>query len=304
MAHKNRTNWSPYSARRKSSKPPSTGQPPGSQHRLPTESFGLDEADDRIYDVFRHHGFADVPHETRRRLTKFYLLLMKNQQDQNFTRLTSLRDVAIKHFIDSLMPARLTELRFPLLDVGTGPGFPGLPLKILFPGETIGLAEGVQKRVEFLKRAREALGLDRRTLPIFGRNVNEDFRYPFAGVVTRAVEDARNTLRNVSGCLPIGGRVYLMKGPNCGPEIPAALEEMGRWYRLADDIAYSLPETPHERRLLVFEKTSHLPQPEDLTDLSWSENAEPEDGAEAAFLRKLARLPSCAWNASDGKSGG
>ena len=52
-----------------------------------------------------------------------------------------------------------TKLQFPLLDVGTGPGFPGIPLKIVFPNEQIYLGEGVQKRVEFLKYVREELQL-------------------------------------------------------------------------------------------------------------------------------------------------
>jgi 16S rRNA (guanine527-N7)-methyltransferase len=334
MAHKNRTNWSPYSARRngpgasgadgradasgadgradasganapadargadgrpgaKPAVPARPFAPAGARHRQPQESFTLEQADDRIYDVFRHHGFADISHETRRKLSEFFLLLMSCQREQNFTRLTSVREVAIKHFIDCLMPARLTELRYPLLDIGTGPGFPGIPLKILRPGARIGLAEGVQKRVAFLKSAREALGLS--DLPIFGRNVNRDFHYPFAGVITRAVEDARNTLGNAINCLPIGGRAYLMKGPNCLPEIPMALKEWGPYYRLAGNIAYSLPETPHERRLLIFEKIAHLDLPESLADYECGDSealgaSEPDDAEESAFLRKARRL--------------
>ena len=290
MAHKNQTNWSPFTARRTKSatggaRPPSVA---GTRHRRPLESFSLEEADDRVYDVFRHHGFGELEHETRRKLTEFYVLLMQNQAEQNFTRLTSLREIALKHLIDSLMPARLTELRFPLLDVGTGPGFPGIPLKILYPDNVVGLAEGVQKRVEFLKTARQALGLT--GLPIFGRNINDDFRYQFQGVITRAVEDARNTLGNVINCLPIGGRVYLMKGPNCDPEIPMALKAWGPYYRLAGNIAYALPESPHQRRLLIFEKLAHLELPDDLTDRAWAEANQPEDAAEAAFLRRALRL--------------
>lgn len=284
MAHKNQSNWSPYSARKVQAAKPKDG----TRHRRSTESFSLDEADDRVYDIFRRHGFGDLPHEIRRQLTQFYVLLMDNQDRENFTRLTSLREVALKHFVDSLMPMKLTALRFPLLDMGTGPGFPGIPLKLANPDKVVGLAEGVQRRVDFLKRARTELKLE--GLPIFGRNVNADFRYPFAGVITRAVEDARNTLGNAINCVPLGGRVYLMKGPNCGPEIEPALEAWRDHWRLAEDIAYRLPETPHERRLLVFEKTAHLELPDDLLDFAWTQNAEPEDAAEAAFLRRSLRL--------------
>jgi 16S rRNA (guanine527-N7)-methyltransferase len=273
MAHKNRSNWSPYKARRQKQNGEQGTARPGtalsaSRHRRPTENFSFNEADDRIYDVFRNHGFGDYPHDKRQALTRFYQLLMENQGERNFTRLLALRDVAIKHFIDSLIVARLTTLRFPLLDVGTGPGFPGIPLKINFPDETIVLAEGVQKRVEFLKHVREKLELKK--LPIIGRNVNQEFFYPVNGVITRAVEDARNTLGNVVNCLQTNGRVYLMKGPNCDPEIPMALDAWGEYFALDADIHYELPHSPHQRRLLVFRKLKPHPLPDfEELDLAW-----------------------------------
>lgn len=274
MAHKNRTNWSPYKARqeaKRDAKPkpqPNPKNGDGRRHRRPQESFSFHEADDRIAAIFRHHGFGDYPHAKRRELTRFHQLLMENQNKENFTRLLNLRDVAIKHFIDSLIVARLTQLRFPLLDMGTGPGFPGIPLAIHFPGEKIILAEGVQRRVEFLKRAREELKLAH--LPIIGRNVNPEFFYPVQGVITRAVEDARNTLGNVINCVQTGGCVYLMKGPSCDPEIPLALEAWGEYFSLDDDIAYELPNTPNKRRLLIFRKTKPAPLPDfEELDLAW-----------------------------------
>ena len=268
MAHKNSSNWSPYNERKAGKGKPSFGGKKGGRHRRPDESFTFQEADDRIYDIFRNHGFIDYPHAKRMQLTRFHMLLMESQQKQNFTRLLNLRDVAIKHFIDSLMVTRLVELRYPLLDMGTGPGFPGIPLKIDHPEGKIILAEGVQKRVEFLKAARETLKLE--GLDIIGRNVNLEFFYPVQGVITRAVEDARNTLGNVVNCLQTNGRVYLMKGPGVGPEIQMALDTWGEYFELEKDIAYELPKTPHERRLLVFRKIKAHPLPDfEELDLAW-----------------------------------
>jgi 16S rRNA (guanine527-N7)-methyltransferase len=282
MAHKNKSNWSPYKARQKNKadeKHPSLqsstrGQAhqkkssDGGRHRRSTENFSFHEADDRIYSIFRNHGFGEYPHAKRQELTKFYQLLMDNQNQENFTRLLTLRDVAIKHFIDSLMVTELTHIQFPLLDMGTGPGFPGIPLKVHFPDEKIILAEGVQRRVEFLKRVREQMNL--KNLPIIGRNVNLEFFYPVRGVITRAVEDARNTLGNVVNCIQTNGRVYLMKGPNCGPEIQVALDTWGEYFELDQNIEYELPNTPHERRLLVFRKLKPHPLPDfEELDLAW-----------------------------------
>lgn len=263
MAHKNRSNWSPYKARRSElsgqNRPrASHGEGrPGQRHKKPVESYSFAEADDRIQDIFRNHGFGDYPHEKRNQLTRFYQLLMENQKNENFTRLLRLRDVAIKHFIDSLIVTQLTDLDFPLMDMGTGPGFPGIPLKIHFPDKRILLAEGVQRRVNFLKHVREEMKLSR--LDILGRNINETCMYPVGGVITRAVEDARNTLGNVLYCLNNGGRAYLMKGPGVDPEIPVALDKWGEYFTLEKDIAYELPKTPHQRRLLVFRKIKPAP---------------------------------------------
>lgn len=258
MAHKNKTNYSPYKARQEARGTlPSTNM---GRHKKPELIYELNEANDRLADVFRNHGFDLVNHEQRKQLAHFYRLLMQNQEKENFTRLLKLRDVAIKHFIDSIIILKYTELKFPLLDVGTGPGFPGIPLKIMFPKEKVLLGEGVQRRVEFLKHVRSEMGLE--NLDILGRNINQHCVYPINGAITRAVEDINNTLGNVISGLQLGGRVYFMKGPGVDPEIIAAKEKWGEYYKLVQDVAYSLPNTPHERRLVVYEKIKHMPLPE------------------------------------------
>jgi 16S rRNA (guanine527-N7)-methyltransferase len=256
MAHKNKSNWSPYKARQNTKNTSGQSSTPNStlagKHKKPEKIFSLEEANDRLFDLFRNHGFENFPHDKRQKLAEFYLLLMQTQNKENFTRLLNLRDIGIKHFVDSLIVAQLTSLQFPLMDVGTGPGFPGVPLKILYPNETIVLAEGVQRRVEFLKDVREKLKLEE--LPILGRNINPECFYPVQGVITRAVEDMRNTLGNVIHCLQTGGCVYFMKGPGVDPELNLAKEAWSEYYDLIEDKAYSLPNTPHERRLIIYKK--------------------------------------------------
>lgn len=273
MAHKNESNYSPYKARqaeRRSKMPAKAPLGPAQhrgQHKKAEVIYELGEANDRLADIFRNHDFSIVSHEQRLQLAAFYRLLMQNQEHQNFTRLLKLRDVAIKHFIDSIIILKHTTLKFPLMDVGTGPGFPGIPLKIMFPKEQILLAEGVQKRVEFLKQIRKEMNLQ--NLDIIGRNINAHFVYPVNGVITRAVEDIGNTLGNVINSLQLGGRVYFMKGPGVDPEIPAALDKWKEYYKLVEDIAYDIPHTTHQRRLVVFEKIKHheLPENDPESDL-------------------------------------
>lgn len=290
MAHKNKTNYSPYKARQEArhkalGTPTSSASPRSDagqgRHKKPETIYEIPEANDRLADIFRNHGFDMVSHSQRQQLAHFYRLLMLNQEKENFTRLLKLRDVAIKHFIDSIIILKYTELQFPLLDVGTGPGFPGIPLKIMFPEEKILLGEGVQRRVEFLKHVRAEMGL--KNLDILGRNINRYCVYPVRGVITRAVEDIGNTLGNVINCLQIGGRVYFMKGPGVDPEIEAAKKTWSEFYKLVDNIAYALPETPHERRLVIYEKIKHQELP-------------PEDEGEDLLLEELSGEEKRRWS--------
>lgn len=221
-------------------------------HRKPEVIFTQEQANDRLYDIFKNHGFGQFPHAERIRLAEFYHLLMTHQLTDNVTRLTKFRDVAIKHFIDSLIITRHTELMFPLLDIGTGAGFPGIPLKIIYPKDKIILAEGVRKRVDFLKAVRQEMKLE--ALDIIGRNIDSTFVYPVKGAITRAVEVVSQTLESVSQCLEIGGRVFLMKGPNVEPELRQAEHQWGEYFKLVQDVRYDLPQTPHQRRLVVYEK--------------------------------------------------
>lgn len=287
MAHKNKTNISPYKTRQshrleQKKRDPlsknlsgasldSTNSHKGLQgrHKKPETVYSIEEANDRMADIFRNHHFDGVSHQQRRQLAHFYQLLMSTQEKENFTRLLKLRDIAIKHFMDCLMVPQLVDLQFPLMDLGSGPGFPGIPLKIAFPQERIILAEGVQRRVEFLKKVREEMGLS--NLDIIGRNINPYFAYPINGVITRAVEDVRNTLSNVLTCLQLGGRVYFMKGPGVDPEIPIAKAEVGEFYELEKDIAYTLPHTENHRRLLVYKKIKMAPLP-DFDEEPWPED--------------------------------
>ncbi len=261
MAHKNKSNWSAYNANKannetRANKPSPSIAPHRGFKKKPTEIFTASEIEQRLMDIFYNHEMTWVTKPQISLFAKYYQLLMKAQVHNNFTRLFKLRDIAIKHFIDSMMITRLTPLSYPLMDIGTGPGLPGIVLKIINPHEKIFLAEGVQKRVEFLKHVRDELGLE--DLQIFGRNIDSTFEYPVQGIITRAVEDMRNTLQNASGCLQVGGLAYFMKGPQADPEIDLVTKELKQSYELISDIAYEIPKTPHKRRLIIYKKLKSI----------------------------------------------
>jgi len=256
MAHKNKNNWSAFKERQGFART-KQNSPLRGRHRKPEIILSQVEAEHRLADILYNHDLKHITKLQISQLVKFYQLLMRAQIHQNFTRLLKFREIAIKHFIDSLIIRDLTQFQFPLLDIGTGPGFPGVVLKILFPQERIFLAEGVQKRVDFLKQVRDELEL--KNLEIFGRNVTREFEYPVQGIITRAVEDMRNTLYNASHSLQTNGYAYFMKGPNVDPELSLVKEQLGSYYKLIQDTSYQLPKTSHNRRLIVYKKIGTPP---------------------------------------------
>ncbi|MDH3879086.1 MAG: 16S rRNA (guanine(527)-N(7))-methyltransferase RsmG, partial [Desulfobacterales bacterium] len=78
----------------------------------------------------------------------------------NLTAITNPRDIAIKHFVDSLAPAGCIPDGARLLDIGSGAGFPGIPLKMLKPSITVLLIDAVRKKINFLKHVLRILGLE------------------------------------------------------------------------------------------------------------------------------------------------
>lgn len=185
-------------------------------------------------------------------LWRYHRMLRTANPDLNMTRIHNFENMVIKHYVDSLMVLKHAELPSPLMDMGSGPGLPGLPLKIARPEVEVILAEPRGARVEFLRSVVRELGL--KGIEVYPGKVNPAFRRPVAGVITRAVASIPETLRNVRGCLGPGGRMLFMKGPRCGEEVAEAERELGPVFRLEKDRAYTIPGTTHQRRLVVYER--------------------------------------------------
>ncbi len=189
-----------------------------------------------------------------RQLWIYHHLLREHNPELNLTRIHSFAAMALKLYADSMLPGKLMELPSPLLDLGTGPGMPGIPLKIAYPGLEVLLAEGRLKRVQFLTEALTQLGLT--GTRIIGKAVNERFEDPVQGVITRAVGTMAETAARVRNCLVCGGRLIFMKGPDCDREIQEMDRHFRKDYALEKDIHYRIGNTSHRRRLVVFERTS------------------------------------------------
>ncbi len=185
-------------------------------------------------------------------LWTYHGMLRQSNPELNLTRVHNFDNMVIKLYVDSILPADLMQLPSPLLDLGTGPGMPGIPLKIYQPHLEILLAESRRKRVDFLAAVVDRLQLE--GVRIIEKKIGAGFEEPVAGVITRAVETMAKTLERVRGCLAPGGRVIFMKGPHCEAELD---EVRNRWlsvYKPVEDRAYIIPHTRHRRRLVVMER--------------------------------------------------
>ena len=185
-------------------------------------------------------------------LWSYHNLLRQSNPELNLTRIHNFTNMVLKLYVDSILPGMMTDLPSPLLDLGTGPGMPGIPLKIAFPHLEMILAESRGQRVTFLESVIDQLKLDR--ISVVGKSINSRFEIPVAGVITRAVEDIGATLDRISGCLDAGGHAVFMKGPRCDAEIDAAVERFTGRYQLLENRSYRIPNTLHARRLVVFKR--------------------------------------------------
>jgi 16S rRNA (guanine527-N7)-methyltransferase len=187
-----------------------------------------------------------------RQLWAYHSLLREGNLDLNLTRVRNFTSMVVKLYADSMLPADILALPSPLLDLGTGPGMPGIPLKIYRPELDIILAETRGQRVEFLNHALARMEL--KGIRTFEGRITGRFEEPVAGVITRAVETIPKTLERVAGCLVQGGLAIFMKGPRCDEEIAQAQSRFKGVYELVTDHPYFIPHTSHARRLIVYRR--------------------------------------------------
>ncbi|MCP4136931.1 MAG: 16S rRNA (guanine(527)-N(7))-methyltransferase RsmG [bacterium] len=203
--------------------------------------------------LFAGSGFSPSPGEEKL-FRDFYDLLVEYNDELDLSRLKRFDDIIIKHFIDSVHITQLIDLPSPLVDIGTGAGFPGIPLKLVNPDLHIILAEPRHKRVSFMNMVIDKLGLEK--IEVYPHLVTDKSFFEARGVITRALESVDETLHRVSHFLPAGGKVIFMKGPGADKDKQELSEQNHSDYSLDHDMEYTLPGTGFKRRLLVYKRIS------------------------------------------------
>ena len=195
-------------------------------------------------------------------LEKFLNLMLEKNQVMNLTAITDPDEAAALHLLDSLAVSVGQDLSGKaILDVGSGAGFPGMPLAIAFPDAQFTLLDSLGKRVDFLKESCEALGLKNVTCvharaEEFAANHRESFQI----VTSRAVA---NLTMLSELCLPlveVGGLFLAMKSTDCEAELDSAknaIKLLGGKTRAVND--YTIPTTEVVHRLVVIGKQSPTP---------------------------------------------
>lgn len=197
---------------------------------------------------------------------QYYEMLIEKNKVMNLTAITEFDEVVDKHFIDSLALVQAIDLTRPLsvLDLGTGAGFPGIPLKIVFPNLTITLMDSLNKRILFLQDVIDALGLTGITA-VHGRAEeaarNKSYREQYDLCVSRAVANIA-TLSEY--CLPfvkVGGQFVSYKSSSIEEELVQGQKSISLLGgKVADVYKLTLPDTDLKRSFVLIDKVKKTPK--------------------------------------------
>ena len=206
----------------------------------------------------KQNGLYDP--ETVEKFEKFFSLLSEYNEKFNLTAITDETEIEIKHFIDSLAGnAYLSENN---LDIGSGAGFPGIPLAIVNPDKNFTLVDSLRKRVDFLSAVKEECSLG--NLRVFHKRAEELDKNEKYGLVTARAVAPLNVLCEY--CLPFvksGGIMLAYKGRKADEEIDRAekaIEILGG--KVEKKVSYELNISGEEaeRALIIIRKIKETPE--------------------------------------------
>lgn len=192
----------------------------------------------------------EITEDQLNQLDKFYQIMIEWNEKINLTRITEEQDVYLKHFYDSLTLNKVVNLKEinTLCDVGTGAGFPGIVLKIVFPNLKVTLIDSLQKRVNYLNEVIKELNL-KDIIAIHSRG--EDYIGLFDLVTSRAVANIEKLVDYTMHLVSKSGIFVAMKG-NIEEELTNEVKnKLERKYKILGIEEFLLPIENSKRSLII-----------------------------------------------------
>ncbi|MCZ4059738.1 16S rRNA (guanine(527)-N(7))-methyltransferase RsmG [Pantoea sp. LMR881] len=183
--------------------------------------------------------------QQKQQLVAYVMLLDKWNKAYNLTSVRDPQQMLVRHILDSIVVApHLSGTRF--IDVGTGPGLPGIPLAIVMPDAHFTLLDSLGKRVRFLRQVQHELGLENIT-PVQSRVEEFPSEPPFDGVISRAFASLEDMVNWCHHLPAPEGRFFALKGVRPDDEIAT----LPAGYKLHSVVALNVPELEGERHLVI-----------------------------------------------------
>ena len=206
--------------------------------------------------------YANLSNEQIEEFKTYYKLLIEWNKKINLTAITEEEEVITKHFADSLSILKYIPDNSKVIDVGTGAGFPGVPLKIANESLQITLLDSLNKRLLFLDEVIKELDLkDIKTIHGRAEEIahNKDYREQYDIAVCRAVAKLNVLAEYMLPYLKVGGTFICMKGPNINEEIESSMKAIkllgGRIEKIE---SFELEE--NQRNIIIIKKEKNSPK--------------------------------------------
>jgi len=204
-----------------------------------------------------------LPTEGIPSLMRYAELLVEKNKVMNLTAITEPHDIATLHFLDSVAMLTLADLKGKkMADVGTGAGFPGMPLRIVEPSLRLTLLDSLNKRIDFLKEVCEDLGLNDVEC-IHGRaeEFAASYREDYDVVTSRAVANLQMLSELCLPLVKVGGYFLSMKAVDSEQEVndaKNAIKTLGG--QIEKVVDYAIPGTDVQHRLIFIKKIKETPK--------------------------------------------
>ena len=205
----------------------------------------------------------NIDEKTGESFYKYTKLLLEWNEKINLTAITDMNDIILKHYVDSLTINKYIEEGKEIIDIGTGAGFPGIPLKILNPNNKFILVDSLNKRINFLEEVKKEINLNKIEMVharVEDLAKNEQYRENVDIAVSRAVANLSTLLEYMLPFVKEKGLCICMKGPNINEELEdakKAIDVLGGKIETIKNIR--LPDSDMERNIVVLRKIKNTP---------------------------------------------